>query len=237
MQFYVTERGELAYQLKRANDVLKVKYRSGDALLAISKNADNEKLHEFLLQHQAYTIFHATITGFGGSMAEPGAPKYQDALQGIQTLIDKGFPAEQIVLRIDPIIPTDKGINLAKVVLQQCPENIQRIRFSFIDGYKNIKGYLPWNSFHAPQEQQMKAMEMLYELQGNRSLEACGEPQLKENMGCISPKDYEILGLPVPAPSLKGQRKGCLCLGNKQEILTKPQKCPNGCIYCYYNLG
>jgi len=236
MRFFITERGDLSHQLEAAKSRLRSEYQPGDALLAISKNADNAKLREFLVKAKAFTVFHATVTGFGRTKAEPGVSKPSAVIDGIKALIKAGFSAEQIVLRIDPIIPTQKGIETAKAVIEACPSGIKRIRFSFIDGYAGIKPFLPWSGFHAPKENQDAALAMLYSAANGRSLEACGEPGLKENQGCISPKDYQILGLPIPEQTLKGQRKGCLCLGNKTEILTKPKRCPNGCIYCYYSL-
>ena len=239
MKFFITERGELAHQLKQADQRLTQQFNTGDALLAISKNANNPKLHDFLLKHQSYTIFHATITGMGGSIIEPGVPHFSKCIDGLHSLIKKGFPAEQIILRIDPIVPTEKGIQTARAVLQACPEEIKRIRFSFIDQYRHttfVNQHLPWQTFHAPKDRMDAGLSMLKEEAHGRSLEACGEPSLSENKGCISPTDYQILGLPTPPPSRKGQRAGCLCLGNKTELLTKPARCPNHCRYCYYNL-
>lgn len=237
MKFFCTERGELRYQLKAAQQRLQAEFTPGDAVLAISKNADSPELHEFLLHWKSACIFHATITGFGGTRVEPGVSKPEETLKGLNALIQKGFPAEQIVLRIDPIVPTPRGIQTAINVIKGAPREIRRIRFSFIDGYGGIKGYLPWDSFHAPQEAQDAALSALYAEADRRTLEACGEPQLKENRGCISSRDYEILSLPIPPETRKGQRKGCMCLGNKTELLTKPRCCPNGCLYCYYALG
>jgi len=236
MRFFITERGDLSYQLEAAKARLRTEFQPGDALLAISKNADNAKLREFLVKAKAFTIFHANVTGFGGTKAEPGVSKPSTVLDGIKALIKAGFPAEQIVLRIDPIIPTPKGIETAKTIIEACPSGIKRIRFSLIDCYEWLKPSLPWTSFHAPKENQQAALAMLYSAANGRSLEACGEPGLKENQGCISPKDYQILGLQIPEQTFKGQRKGCLCLGNKTEILVKPKRCPNGCFYCYYRL-
>jgi DNA repair photolyase len=235
MKFYITERGELSHQLSIAEKTMN-NSKPEDALLAISKNINNLNLQNFLLKFQNKIIFHATITGFGGTMIEPGVCDWKESIYNLNQLIEKGFPTKQIVLRIDPIIPTDKGIEVAKQVILACPNEVKRIRFSFIDGYKNISNHLPWNTFHAPIEQQNKALNMLYNNIGDKYLEACGEPQLKENTGCISIRDYDILGLPYPQIIFKKQRKGCLCLNTKTEILKK-QKCPNGCKYCYYNLG
>jgi DNA repair photolyase len=234
MNFYITERGELSYQLKTAEKIMN---NSNNPLLAITKNINNIDLQNFLLKFQNRIILHSTITGFGGTNIEPGVCEWSESIDNLNKLINKGFPPTQIVLRVDPIIPTEKGIEVAKQVILSCPKEIKRIRFSFIDGYKNIINLLPWDTFHAPLEFQKKTLDMLYNTIEDKELEACGEPQLKENTGCISIKDYNILNLKYPELiTYKKQRKGCLCLNTKTEILKK-QKCPNGCKYCYYNLG
>ena len=246
MQFFITERGELNSQLDHAQNEIQQRYTKGDALLAISKNANSTNLHNFLLRHKDYTIFHATITGYGGTKIERGAPTPETAINGIKQLIEKGFPAKQIVLRIDPIIPTEKGINKAISLINSIPQGIKRIRISFIDNYPHING-LPFESFHAPLQQRTKAIKKLQEtlpsashenIQSNKciSLEACGEPGI-QSYGCISERDFEILGLNQPNSSRKGQRKDCSCFSQKTEILIKPQRCSNGCLYCYYKLG
>ena len=239
MKFFITERGELAHQLKQADQSLDQLFNPGDALLAISKNIDRPDLQAFLLKHQSCTIFHANITGMGGSVIEPGVSHFSKTIEGLNSLIQQGFPVSHIVLRVDPIVPTTKGIQTAKQVLQLCPEGISRIRFSFIDRYKHtgfVNKHLPWQTFHAPSSYMAEGMAMLKQEANGRSLEACGEPSLIENKGCISALDCQLLGLPVPPPSRKGQRPGCLCLGQKTELLIKPAKCPNHCRYCYYNL-
>jgi len=239
MKFFVTERGDVSYQIDAAETKLRQLYNPGDALLAISKNVTCPSLRAFLIRHRQYTIFHATITGYGGTDTEPGVMSYKASMVALNNLILEGFPPSHIVLRVDPIIPTEDGIALAWRVIEACPTQINRIRFSFIDGYDNAKRIIPWTSFHAPKEYIDRAMDML--LYANKirggSIEACGEDTLKQNVGCISSIDYGILNLPVPTIDTKNQRKGCKCLANKTELLSKPLHCPNGCVYCYYRLG
>lgn len=238
MKFFITERGEIAYQLDTAISNLKRQFQQGDALMVVTKCINNMELRNFLISEKAHTIVHATITGFGGSFLEPGVHSPTEAIGGVVNLIEMGFPVDRIVLRVDPIIPTERGIETAMKVVNLCPASVRRIRFSFIDGYPGIKGYLPWKTFHSPKENQAKAIKALLTHAGHRTIEACGEYGLSMNQGCISNVDYDILNLSRPiSVQLKGRRKGCLCVGTKTEILVKPAKCPNGCIYCYYNLG
>ena len=60
-----------------------------------------------------------------------------------------------------------------------------------------------------------------------------------EAVGCVSHKEYEILGLPKPENTRKGQRKNCLCIAEKKDMLpfkynqTGYNHC-YGCLYCYW---
>lgn len=240
MVFWVTERGEIVYQVVKATNHLRKHSVPWDGILIISKNASNEKLHNLLLEFKQNTIFHATITGYGGSKLEPGVPDPDETLKGINDLIDKGFPSERIVLRVDPIIPTEEGLNVAIDIMNKCNARIKRIRISFIDNYPNIKPLqlVPWNTFHAPLDIRKNAVEKIKGLFPNHSIECCGEPDIVETSGCISTKDYDILKLPHPVNcGVSFQRKDCKCLGVKKELLSIPKRCSNGCVYCYYRLS
>lgn len=239
MKFFITERGEVAYQLTAARERLNKEMHPGDALLVVTKCISDPELRRFIFEHMPHTIVHATITGLGGSWIEPGVATAQESMQALYDLVTLGFPVNQLVLRIDPIIPTTEGIAWAEWLINSMPKDIIRVRFSFIDSYKNdVSRILPWKSFHAPQDVMESAMTRLRKLAivKHKVLEACGEPTLLENRGCISDRDYQMLGLPLPLPTYKKQRHGCLCLSTKTELLTKPSKCPNGCRYCYYHL-
>jgi len=254
MHFWTTERGEIAHQLDQVIQRLNNYFKPGDALLVITKNINDERIHDLLLERKDHTIVHVTITGYGGSRIEPGVPSMEVTLAGLNSLIAKGFPPQQIVLRVDPIIPTEEGINIAWSVIRRCPLAVKRIRFSFIDNYKQVNELVGWSSFHAPIDVQRDAAKIIRNrcqtILKDKELEACGEPALDENLGCISYKDYDILGslnvtIPpedirqetLPEELLHGQRKGCRCLYTKQELLSLPKYCPNACVYCYYKLA
>ena len=63
-------------------------------------------------------IVHATITGYGGTILEPLVPYPYEQYGAIMYLIEKGFPKEKIVIRVDPIIPTRKGCERALNVIK-----------------------------------------------------------------------------------------------------------------------
>lgn len=92
---------------------------------------------------------------------------------------------------------------------------------------------VPWDGFHAPAAMRARAREVLWQAWPG-DLESCAEgPQ--DALGCVSEKDYRLLGLPVPQHAGKsGQRAACLCLGTKTELLSSRARCPHGCLYCYW---
>ena len=170
----------------------------------------------------------------------------------LKKLIDAGFPASHCVLRIDPIFPTENGLRRVREVLQEFKRldtDVKRIRISVYDEYRHVKerlkakGYQPYygDRFYA-NSQQMLSVANTLSLFPYR-LEVCAEnilaqnfPQTFEQTGCVSTKDFAVLGIKtVPNLSENGQkRNGCHCLTCKTELLTNKFRCPNQCIYCYW---
>jgi len=63
--------------------------------------------------------------------------------------------------------------------------------------------------------------------------EACAE-YTPHQLGCISQKDFDILGIQGKATPAGFQRKGCMCIAGKVELLNSKKRCPHGCLYCYW---
>jgi len=234
-----TESGEIAYNL----DAFDRLYKGN---IIITKRL-TDKLIEKLIEYKDKIILHLTCTGMGGSKVEPFVPNPQTTLEKLQKLIDGGFPTDHIVLRVDPIVPTIKGLNTATSVLRLFRGlGIKRVRISFLDNYKHVRerfkeiGVELYNGeFHAPLKERLKYLsDIKYcaEECGYESVEACGEPGI-ESVPCLSQKDIDILGLTdeIVLEGSKGQRNSCHCPSNKKELLKiKPHKCNNGCLYCYW---
>ena len=161
-------------------------------------------------------------------------------------LIEKGFPIEQLVLRIDPIIPTEKGTQTAINVITLFKElNIKRIRISFLDMYKHVKERfikknipLPYSSFHSDICIRMNIVNKLQKLGKEYGfvLEVCGEPGIN-SVPCLSQRDIDILDLTnkIILVGNARQRKSCSCPMNKKELIINGfnKKCGNECLYCY----
>ena len=187
-------------------------------------------------------IVHATCTGYGATLLEPNVHTKEWTLDQVDKLQYAGFPASQIVLRIDPIIPTQRGIGTVENLLKMFTyTSIPRIRYSFLDMYPHVIARLkaagvkiPYDSFSAPLGWQDECVKMLDKYSSRYLFESCSE-NTHYKMGCISQRDYEVLGInELINPNRAGQRGSCTCPVGKTELLSKRGQCPNGCLYCYW---
>lgn len=235
----ISETGDVSFNLEIFDNL----YRAN---IIITKRLTN-KLIDKLVENKEKCILHITTTGLGGSKLEPLVPTKEQTFQKFNELINKGFPVNQVVLRIDPIIPTEKGINTALSVIKLFKDSgITRIRYSSFDMYNHVKErfteegiQLPYETFHAD----LKARKHLEEVMKTASyimgaeIEACGEPNLETTSGCISQKDIDILGLTdeIKLFGKADQRENCLCPSNKRQLIKgKPEQCSNKCLYCFW---
>lgn len=243
----ITERGDIAFddgwiEPLRNNKVA--------AAILISKGLPTEKGKKAMAEMKYRIIFHATTTGYGGTIIEPNVKNYEIRLQELYNFCKKiDFPFQNVVIRVDPIIPTEKGITLAKeVIALGIWYGFRRYRFSFIDVYNHVKRRFLEQHIKIPptiQEADPLIIKNLYdsfndykEIFKKRGkdiyFESCAENN-EYAIGCISKRDFEILGLsPDLAMGKSAQRKTCLCCSNKTELLTRKNRCPHQCLYCYW---
>lgn len=181
----------------------------------------------------------------GGTVIEPNVPVYTQQLAQVLKLIAAGFPEERITVRIDPIVPTEKGLQTAQTVIDASP--IKRFRISVLDAYPHVRARfvqhgvpLPYgNNFQASAEQ-IASMRAWLAKQTSCVFETCAEPDLAgtlnvQTKGCVSKDDLQLLGLPTDGDFLTGlQRKNCLCLSCKTELLSRKTPCTHGCLYFYW---
>ncbi len=205
-------------------------------------------------------IIHCNCTGYGSTLLEPNAPPYYTQLKQFKKIIDKGFPAERTVLAIDPIFPSQKGLQRVNEVLSYAFDNLKiptkRIRISLVDEYKTVrdrykdKGWKPlYNGQFQPSKQQLLDVTKTLKPWYNKlhiKFELCAEEELfklsdeiYDDCGCISEKDLEIFKIRINrTPFFNKQfRKGCHCLDCKEELLDYISKCRcnYGCVYCYWH--
>ncbi|MCM1324774.1 MAG: DUF1848 family protein [Acetobacter sp.] len=239
----ITERGDAALNLSWEDKLNQI-----DGAILITKNLTPEFCNA-ALRNKDKVIIHATITGHGGTILEPNVPKFQDSLVYIQSLVDCGFPSSKIVARVDPIIPTPKGIDTARKVIQAIVDDalIRRIRVSMIDMYPHVRQRfkelglpLPYGEQgFSPSESQIAAVNtMLNSLkEDGLRIETCAEPRLTTAIqcGCISNIDLYTLRLFDAEDDFHGfQRKDCHCYDGKTELLDNKHQCAHNCVYCYW---
>ena len=220
--------------------------------LIITKCLTDEMIDK-LIENKEKCILHMTCTGYGSTRIEPNVPLPEWTHEQILKLIENGFPLEQIVLRVDPIIPTEKGINRALSVIELFKDTgIKRVRISFLDMYYHVKNRfhennikLPYFDFHAPEEMRVSAYIKVKELCDNygMALEMCGEVPLTINeetiktTPCLSQKDVDILGLTDKIVLVENDsaRTNCGCAKNKTDLISGiPHQCSNACKYCFW---
>lgn len=239
--FGITESSEVAFNL----DIFERLY---DGNIIITKRLTN-KLIDKLIEYKEHIILHLTVTGHGGSKLEPFVPVVDTTHKKLGLLLDRGFPVEQCVLRIDPIIPTDEGIVKACNVIELFKGyGIKRVRISILDMYPHVKERfiesgieLPFDTFHAPLSLREDIVRKIKELgdEYGFEVETCGEPGI-DSIPCLSQKDVDILGLTdkITLVGSAEQRSNCKCPQNKQELIQnkeyKAKRCSSACLYCFW---
>lgn len=262
LQIGVTEQGDAGIDFSWYE---KIKNYDVTGAILITKNI-TPRFAELVLElhkNNYKIIIMATCTGYGGTVIEPHVPTYKTQLNALKNIIDKGFPVDQCVLRIDPIFPTENGLQRVRKVVSYANElgllSQIRLRISIYDEYAHVKkrfkdaGIQPLygENFYAPEAMMENAATVLDELhkQYNITFETCAETHLIFllnrkygnnqkiclTQGCVSPKDLAILDIPYkPMEENMQGRSGCHCLSCKTELLKNKCRCPNGCLYCYW---
>lgn len=130
----ITEAGDAGVDLSWVEKLDRV-----DAAVLITKCVSPD-FFDAALEHKDRLIVHATITGYGHSALEPNVPTPYEEFAAIMELVKAGFPMEKIVIRIDPIIPTEKGLSVAyRTMISFMEMGFQRYRVSVIDMYPHSK--------------------------------------------------------------------------------------------------
>ena len=246
-KFGITERGDAGLDLTWTDRIHAV-----EGAIIISKCA-NLEFSQALLNYREKIIYHSTCTGFGGTLFEPNVPSVDEKFKHLKYIIDQGFPAEQIVVRIDPLFPLmwEEKINrvlninyfniLNDILLRTESLGIKRVRYSYLDCYPHVLERLKKLNaelvFNIPWTLRHKNEFLLEEMNRNLEYETCCEFECPpwQKVGCISNKDLKILNKNnLRFTGISKQRLECLCPGNKLELLNNKYRCDNKCVYCYW---
>ena len=129
----ITEHGDASLDLSWVDRLPEV-----DGAVLVTKEISHG-LRDAVLANKEKLILHATTTGYGGTVLEPYVPPYHENLNHVLDLVNCGFPADHVVIRIDPIIPTEKGLALAFNVFKDAIDlGFTRFRVSIIDMYDHV---------------------------------------------------------------------------------------------------
>lgn len=237
-QIGITEGGDAALDLNWLPWV-----HEGNLTILISKNP--LKLIDVLqkeVQPNLYKniIVHCTITGFGGSDIEPNVPNYAAHIESYKTIKDtfKQNPLAKLVLRVDPIVPTEPYLQqqLDVISLLGKKEYFDELKVSFLDYYPHIGNKLPtyWRGIHAPLELRQEIFEEIKTLT-TLKISICGEPGMTCT-GCVSTSDLIAFNKNFKdfSTNTSQKRKGCTCIAAKKELLKNTHPCEHSCTYCYW---
>lgn len=243
MKIGITERGDPSLDFSWVEKSEKM-----DGVVLITKNLTDKVIENALKNPDKY-IFHISCTGYGGTVIEPNIPRFCEQLAQAQKLLKLGINTERIVIRIDPIIPTTKGLKTAGMVfLNAYSMGFRRFRISVLDAYPHVRDRMRQAGLEPPYGDSFAATKEMFEdinslvrqlkqLYPDIVIESCAEGTLTETemVGCISQKDISILGLNAnEVDNIGYQRKGCLCCSAKTELLSNKSQCPYKCLYCYW---
>lgn len=243
MKIGITERGDPSIDFSWVEKSEKM-----DGVILITKNLTDKVIENAQKNLDKY-IFHISCTGYGGTVIEPNIPEFYKQLAQAKKLLDLGVSVDRVVIRIDPIIPTVKGMNVAgKVFLNAIKMGFKRFRISLMDAYPHVRERMRKNGIEPPYGDMFTAPTEMFEnvdsivrqlkqIYPDITIESCAEGKLKETeqTGCVSEKDLKILGIKFDNVDNSGyQRKGCLCCSAKTELLSEKKQCPYKCMYCYW---
>ncbi len=237
----ITERGDagLHFEYVPKLDGLKMA-----VLITKAAYPDNTAFFDVVRKYKDKIIVHATCTGMGGSNAEPGVVDPLEIKKGIKLLM-KILNPYQVVLRLDPICPSERGLITAERVLSMMEDTgVLRVRYSFMQMYShvnerfrqaNIK--LPYGgAFQPTRAMKENAYKMMESWESVYMFQACAEGKAEHMTGCIDQYDLRALALEddIELTGSAGQRRSCMCPGNKTELLNHKGRCAHRCIYCYW---
>ncbi len=76
----------------------------------------------FILQNKHRIFLHCTISGMGQTPFEPNIPSVKNTFEYLKYLVNNGFPINQILIIINPILPNDNGLKALKLLFRALTE-------------------------------------------------------------------------------------------------------------------
>lgn len=215
------------------------------------------ELRRYLIKNKHRIILHFTVSGYGGTLIEPKTPHPAVAYAQLLSLLQEGFPIQNVVLRIDPIIPTEKGLATVEAVLEVFKTlNIKRCRYKLHLQPKHLQQRQKWLQstlllggnpymseeygkifYSASPYHRQQLQNLLNKWRWHYRFETCDKDDFvtsDDATPCISITDLQILGYRnvKPLHDWKSKNK-CHCPIGTIELSTKTGKqCSLQCSHC-----
>ncbi|MBN1596357.1 DUF1848 family protein [candidate division FCPU426 bacterium] len=205
------------------------------------------------IQEYKQVYFHFTITGFGGTIIEPGILTYQEAILQFEKLVKIANNPMRINWRFDPLVYCqieEKAVDNTKyfeaIAKSASYAGIKTVTISLCHWYsKSIKRAEYYGIKKIiPSEKKIKEIaEDLLEKTNKYGLKisSCCTPEVIpygiSKAKCIDAQLLSDLHPQRLKSSLNkdtGQRKECGC-SKSIDIGSYGLSCENGCVYCYAN--
>jgi hypothetical protein len=200
-------------------------------------------------------LVHLTITGLGGTVLEPRAPSWRDALAEVRPLIAQlGGEPRRVLWRFDPLLPgRSSPETFARLAASMAGLGVRRCITSFLSSM-SLKGsllpqYARCGLAPSPLAEKIEWAGRLAERAKAEGVELrlCCQPKVVEGLGgavgeaaCI---DGEMASALHPECRILGvgkdpsQRRNCRCAPSLDIGDYAAHACRTGCGYCYSKAG
>ncbi|MGO0122290.1 DUF1848 family protein [Desulfothermobacter acidiphilus] len=199
-----------------------------------------------ILSRYEQVFLHLTVTGFGGSVIEPGVPPAEEALAALPELLAFLGDPRRLRLRPDPLATFCRGeevysnLHLVPEIIKEAAAlGVKSFSSSFMTLYPKVEERLKREgfSFMAPGEEEKRRIWSNLERvarEAGAELFACCVPDLPKSR-CIDGYQLALLHPrqePCRTDEAAGQRELCGCT-HAVDLGWYTMKCPAGCLYCY----
>lgn len=134
----ITNNGDPTMDLSWINKVDTV-----DLVVLTTKNAGaliNSEIEPVIEKIKDKLIIEVSVTGYGKTAMEPNSPPTLVSAMMINELLKKGY---NVIVRIDPIILTQRGLDKAKSVIDDLrkymPNTLLNIRYGLLTEFEHFK--------------------------------------------------------------------------------------------------
>ena len=168
----------------------------------------NTRFLKDLYELRDRVVLHAIFSGYEGTALEPNIPDVDAKMEALFAITERCLTPLQTVLVLDPVIPTQQGIEKLQKILDIAPANI-RVRLSFLRQTEKLvaamdkleaQGHqvarVPWDTVGVPVQYKQATIALLSKWENKfHSFHCCCEPYVDAifREGCVSETDYKAM--------------------------------------------